>query len=101
MIQGKLGGIVNMIHGAKCEINAMQMFDTTELDDLQRRMGTNDAPKVIKRRTIKGNSLMLEVSHPNGYDTLLEEMLRIEGTFDTGYTHFDRGNERLSEKVFY
>lgn len=101
MTQGKLGGIIQGIQDAKCEINAMQMFDTTQLDELQRSMGKEDAPKVIKKISAKGNSLLLEVSHPKGYNVLLEEMLKIEGDNHTGFTHFDKGDEKLSEKIFY
>ena len=98
---GQLGSIVGGILKAKCEINAMQVFDTDQINDLRRRMGDEDAPKVIKQKITKGNSLFMEVSHPKGYDVLLEEMLRIETNHGTGYTHFDKGDEKLSEKVFY
>lgn len=100
LLDGKLGSIVRGIQDAGCEISAMQIFSTDELGDLARRMGTEDAPKVIKRNVTKGNSLLMEVSHPKGYNQLLEEMLRVENIHGTGYTHFDKGDEKLSEKVF-
>ena len=100
MLDGKLGAIIKSINDSGCNIDAMQMFDVEEIDDLRRKMG-DDAPKVLKTKVTKGHSLLMEISHPKGYDKLLEEMLRVENIHGTGYTHFDKGDEKLSEKIFY
>lgn len=96
---GLLGKIVRDIRSAGCRINAMQMFTIEELMDLHRKLG-EDAPKVIRRKVKSGNTLFLDVSHKKGYDKLVEEMLKIENIYDTGFTHFDRGEEQISDKVF-
>jgi nucleoside-diphosphate kinase len=96
---GKLGKIVSQIVEAGCSINAMQMFTVDQLMDLQRKLG-DEALKVIRKKVTSGHSLFLDVSHSKGYDILLEEMLRIENVYDTGFTHFDRGEEHLTESVF-
>jgi nucleoside-diphosphate kinase len=100
LLDGKLGVIIKSIHDSGCIINAMQIFDTKELEALSRKMGVEDAPKVLKRKVNRGNTLLMEVSNPNGYNQLLDEMLHIENFHATGYTHFDRGDEKLSEKIF-
>ena len=79
----------------------MQAFDEHELDALRRKLGPNDAQKVIKKHVLHGTSIFLEISNDKGYDILLETMLRIENLHGTGYSHFDRGYEKLSDKVFY
>lgn len=100
LLDGKLGAIIRGIEDSGCKISAMEMFTAEDLLDLRRRMGEEDAPKVIRKNVQKGNSLLMEVSHPKGYNKLLEEMLRVENIHGTGYTHFDKGDEKLSEKVF-
>lgn len=97
--EGKLGKIVSEIQDADCVINGMQMFTVNELIDLQRRLG-DEALKIIKRKVKSGHTLFMDVYHPKGYNPLVEEMLRIENVYDTGFTHFDRGEEKLSAKVF-
>ena len=98
IMEGKLGAFLGGIQESGCEIDAMQSFNTEQLEDLQRSMGS-DGDKVIKK-IVPGKSILMEVSHPKGYRRLLEEMLRVEGEHGTGYTHFDKGDERLSEQVF-
>ena len=98
---GKLGPVISEIQNAGCEINALQSFDEYQLDELRRKLGEGDAQKVIKKHVLKGTSIFMEVSHPKGYEVLLENMLRIENIHGTGYSHFDRGGEKLTEKVFY
>jgi nucleoside diphosphate kinase len=100
MTEGKLGSIIKSINDSGCKVDAMQMFDSEEIEDLKRKMG-DDAPKVLKVKISVGHSLLMEISHPKGYEKLLEEMLRVENVHGTGYTHFDKGDERLSEKIFY
>lgn len=100
LLDGKLGPIVESIQNSGCQIDAMQMFDYDELEDLIRRLG-KDAPKVIRNKVTDGHTLLMEISHPKGYDKLLEEMLRVENINGTGYTHFDKGDEKLSEKIFF
>ena len=99
--EGKLGSVISGIQSSGCEINAMESFDINQLNNLRRQMGDNDASKVIRNKVTEGTSIFLEVFHPDGYNKLLEEMLRVEFTHGTGYSHFDKGNERLSDKVFY
>lgn len=99
IMEGKLGGLISGVQEAGCVINAMQSFNTEQLEDLNRRMGS-DGPKVIKK-IMKGKSILMEVSHPSGYKVLLEEMLRLESEHGTGYTHFDKGQSHLAEMVFY
>lgn len=97
--EGKLGKIVSEIQEAGCSIKGMQMFTVNDLIDLQRRLG-DEALKIIKRKVKSGHTLFLDVYHSKGYNPLVEEMLRIENVYDTGFTHFDRGEEQLSSKVF-
>lgn len=98
--KGHLGSVIEQIQDADCQINAMEMFSAESLADVKRKLGPENDFKVIKQNIQTGNALLLEVSHKRGYDRLLEEMLRIENTFGTGFTHFDKGNEKLSDKVF-
>ena len=95
---GKLGSIIEEINTTGCKINAMQAFDAVQLRQLGNELGVEDANKIIKKKISTGNCILMEVSHPKGYDTLLEEMLRVENKFDTGFSHFDRGENKLSEK---
>lgn len=101
LLDGKLGAVVNDIQQAGCDINAMQVFDTNELLQVRRQLGDLDGPKIIKQTISKGNSLLMEISHRKGYNKLLEDMLSIENRHGTGFSHFDRGDEKLSEKIFY
>lgn len=97
---GKLGSVIEEIQKAGCEINAMQAFDSDELTSLSRKLGEEDAKKIIRKKVTTGNSILLDISHKKGYDKLLEEMLRIENIYGTGFSHFDRGDEKFAEKVW-
>lgn len=97
---GKLGKIMREISESGCRINAMQNFSIEDLNEMERILGQKEANKVIRKKISGGYTMLLDISHEDGYDILLEEMLRIENTYDTGFSHFDRGEEKLSDKVF-
>ena len=96
---GLLGNVIRDIQTGGCKITAMQMFTAEQLEDLKRTL-KEDSLKVIRKKVPTGHALVLDVTHRKGYNELLEKMLHVEKKYDTGFSHFDRGDEKLAERVF-
>ena len=98
--EGRLETLFDHIKDSELELNTMRMYHSSELNKLCSKIGKDVSAQLFKEGATEGDVIVVELSHPEGYQALQEEMVRLETFTGVSSTHLDKGDSKVAEKLF-